>query len=243
VAPEELTRQREAVLFRRAATGDRRAHDELVAMCLPAIGSMARRYRGASTIAPEEFIQAGVLGLLRALARFDPSRGTPFWAYASWWARQAMQQLVAEIAYPVVLSDRAFRDLAQLRRAQEVRGRDASAAQLADDCELPEAHVAQLLAVSRTPGQAAAMCRDDEEFERVERRLAGHQLRDLPGDLRERERDVLRARFGLGRPRRTLDEIATELGISGERVRQIETRALDKVRTAALFSAAAPHAS
>src|SRR4051794_21193402 len=162
-------------------TGDRRAHDELVATCLPAISSMARGYRGASTIAPEEFVQAGVLGLLRALARFDPGRGTPFWAYASWWVRQAMQQLVAEIAYPVVLSDRAFRELARLRRAQEARGRDASVAQLARDCDLPEAHVGQLLAVSRIPGKAAAMCRDDEGFERVERRLAGDQLRDLPG--------------------------------------------------------------
>src|SRR4051812_2058517 len=123
-------------------TGDRRAHDELVATCLPAIRSMARGYRGASTIAPEEFIQAGVLGLLRALARFDPSRGTRFWAYASWWVRQAMQQLVAEIAYPVVLSDRAFRELARLRRAQEARGRDASVAQLAASAPRRRAHTA-----------------------------------------------------------------------------------------------------
>ena len=94
--------------------------------------------------------------------------------------------------------------------------------------------MAQLLAVSRTPGRAAAMCRDDEGFERVERQLAGDQLRDLPGGLRERERDVLRARYGLGRPRRTLDQIGVELGITGERVRQIEARALDKVRGVAV---------
>jgi RNA polymerase sigma factor (sigma-70 family) len=235
VAPEELIRQR---LVRRAANGDRHARDELVTAYLPEIRSMARHYRGASTIAPEEFTQAGVLGLLRALARFDSGRGTPFWAYASWWVRQAMQQLVAEIAYPVVLSDRAFRELARLRRAQEARGRDASTAQLAGDCELAEAHVAQLLAVSRTPSPAAAMCRDDEGFERVERRLAGAQLRNLPGDLREREREILRARYGLGRPRRTLDEIAAELGITGERVRQIEAQALEKVRGVALLAAA-----
>src|SRR4051812_14594406 len=142
-------------------TGDRRAHDELVATYLPAIRSMARGYRGATTIAREEFIQAGVLGLLRALKRFDATRGTRFWAYGSWWVRQAMQQLVAEIAYPVVLSDRAFRDLARLRRAQEARGRDVSDAQLAGDCKLAEGHVAQLLAVSRAPGLAAAVCRDD----------------------------------------------------------------------------------
>jgi RNA polymerase primary sigma factor len=201
---------------------------------------MARHYRGASTIAPGEFVQAGVLGLLRALERFDPTRATPFWAYASWWVRQAMQQLVAEVAYPVVLSDRAFRELARLRRAQDARGRDASAAQLADDCDMTEAHAAQLLAVSRTPGPAAAMCRDDQAFERVDERLAGDQLRDLPGGLGARERHVLRARFGLGRPRSTLDAIGAELGITGERVRQIELRALGKVRRVALSAPRRP---
>jgi RNA polymerase sigma factor (sigma-70 family) len=235
VAGGELTREREVVLVGRAVSGDGRALDELVAVCLPAIGLMARRYRGASTIAREEFVQAGVVGLLRALARFEPGRGTAFWAYASWWVRQAMQQLVAEVAYPVVLSDRAFRELARLRRAQEARGRDASAAELAGDCGLREAHVAQLLAVSRAPGRAVASCREEEGFERVEQRLAGQQLRELPGDLREREREVLRARYGLGRPRKTLEEIAAELGVSGERVRQIEARALEKVRRVAVF--------
>jgi RNA polymerase sigma factor (sigma-70 family) len=215
-------------------TGERRARDALVATYMPAVTSMARHYRGTTTIAPQEFIQAGVLGLLRALARFDPDRGPPFWTYASWWVRQAMQQLVAEVAYPVVLSDRAFRELARLRRAQERRGRDASAARLASDCDLVESHVEQLLAVSRTPGPAAARGQDDEDLERVERRLTGDQLRSLLGGLCEREREVLRARFGLDRPRSTLDELAARLGITRERVRQIEARALDKIRTHAL---------
>jgi RNA polymerase primary sigma factor len=150
-----------------------------------------------------------------------------------------MQQVVAELAYPVVLSDRALRELAMLHRAQQARGLEhkgeASAGQLARDCGLAREHVLQLLAVDHAPGlPTAGPGVEDDAFEHVEQRLASAQLRSLPGGLSEREREVLRDRFGLGRPTRTLDDIAGSLGVSGERVRQIERRALEKVRAVAL---------
>jgi RNA polymerase sigma factor (sigma-70 family) len=237
---EQLTREREALLVRRAVANDRRARDDLVTACLPAIAGMARHYRGSTTIARDELMQAGVLGLLRGLQRYDPGRGTPFWAYASWWVRQAMQQLVAELAYPVVLSDRALRELAALHRAQHTHAlahhSDASPRELAHDCDLSQDHVVRLLAVDCVPGRAGAEPGDDADdpFERADLRLTGEQLRGLPGGLVEREREVLRSRFGLGRPSRTLDEIAVTLGVSGERVRQIEACALEKLRDFAL---------
>jgi RNA polymerase sigma factor (sigma-70 family) len=200
---------------------------------------MARHYRGSSAIDRDELMQAGVVGLLRALRRYDPARGTPFWAYASWWVRQSMQQLIAELAYPVVLSDRALRELAALHRAQHTHALahhgDASASELARECGMTRDHVLRLLAVDRIPGPiGAAASADDDAYEHAELRLTSEQLRSLPGGLVEREREVLQSHFGLGRPSRTLEQIAVTLGLSGERVRQIEVHALEKLRGVAL---------
>ena len=82
------------------------------------IASVARRYRGCPAVDHAELMQEGMVGVLRALERFDPALRTPFWAYASWWVRQAMQRLVAELGQPVVLSDRALRQLAQVKEAR-----------------------------------------------------------------------------------------------------------------------------
>src|SRR4051794_23540607 len=103
--------ERELVLA--AEEGDPGARDRLIQAFWPLIGSVARIYRSSAAVDRTELMQEGVVGLLRALERFDPSRGTPFWAYASWWVRQAMQQLVSELTRPVVLSDRALRQLAR----------------------------------------------------------------------------------------------------------------------------------
>ena len=100
-----------------AQAGDRRAREELVEAFLPLIASVARVYRGSETITRVELMQEGVVGLLRALERYDPEQGVPFWGYANWWVRQAMQQLIAELTRPIVLSDRSLRQLSALKRA------------------------------------------------------------------------------------------------------------------------------
>jgi RNA polymerase primary sigma factor len=167
VAFEEFTREREAVLARRAVAGDRRSRGALVNGCLPAIAAMARRYRRSSAVGRDELMQAGALGLLRGLRRYEPARGTPFWAYASWWVRQAMQELVAELAYPVALSDRALRQLASLHRAQRAfavaHNGEPSARELACDCGLPHEHVRRLLAVDSAPGPLASTASVDDD--------------------------------------------------------------------------------
>ena len=84
---------------------------------LPLIAGVARVYRGSEAITRVELMQEGVVGLLRALERYDPEQGVPLWGYASWWVRQAMQQLIAELTRPVVLSDRSLRQLSALKRA------------------------------------------------------------------------------------------------------------------------------
>ena len=92
---ERLTPERELVLVRAAQAGDVAARARLVEAFAPLIAAAAATYRSSPTVERLELLQEGVVGLLRALARFDPDRGVPFWGYAGWWVRQAMQQLVA----------------------------------------------------------------------------------------------------------------------------------------------------
>jgi RNA polymerase sigma factor (sigma-70 family) len=116
--PRQPTRPDERALVLAALEGRGDARGVLVEAFLPSVAAIAREYRGLPAASDAELMQAGVVGLLRALERFDPPIGTPFWAYASWWVRRAMQELVAELAPPVVLSDRATRDLGRVRRAR-----------------------------------------------------------------------------------------------------------------------------
>jgi RNA polymerase sigma factor (sigma-70 family) len=210
--------------------------------------------RSSRAVDRVELMQEGVVGLLSALERFEPARGTPFWAYASWWVRQAMQQLVSELTRPVVLSDRALRQLARVKDARreylQAYSCDPSSADLAERTGLTRDQIDNLLAVERAPrgleepvgdddgtdamfGELIADPVAEDAYERVDRRLEVEELPDLVRELCEREQTILRARFGLdGRPQ-TLREVAGRLGLSAERVRQIEERALEKLRAAA----------
>jgi RNA polymerase primary sigma factor len=241
-------------LVRAASEGDPEARARLVEAFLPLVGTVARNYRTSSQVGRIELMQEGVVGLLRALERYDPELGVPFWAYAAWWVRQAMQQLVAELSRPMVLSDRALRQLSQLKQAHaELKSADGSAptlTQLAQRTGLGEDQLANLIAADRPPkaleeplegaegavgtfGELIADPLAEDEYERVISRVTASELRGLLSGLSDRERDVLRARFGLAGHTRSLREIAAQLGVSAERVRQIENRALGKLRAAA----------
>ena len=100
-------RERELILAAQAGDADARA--QLVEAFMPLIASTARVYRDSRSVERTELLQEGVVGLLRALERYEPERGVPFWGYATFWVRQAMQQLIAEVTRPLVLSDRALR--------------------------------------------------------------------------------------------------------------------------------------
>jgi RNA polymerase primary sigma factor len=236
-----------------AKDGDRRAREELVEAFLPGIAGVARVYRGSPSITRVELIQEGVVGLLRALERYDPTLGVPFWGYATWWVRQAMQQLIAELTRPTVLSDRTLRHLAQLKRAhgqyRQQHGHEPTGNQLATDTGLTHAQVGELLALERIPqsmdepvkgadgelgafGELLADPLAEDAYEQLLDHSESEQVRALLGSLNERERTILRAHYGLDGDEQSLREIGERIGLSGERVRQIEDRALGKLRAA-----------
>lgn len=258
---EELGRRRllapdvERRLVLAAKRGDPTARAQLVEAFMPAISALARTYRSGQ-VQRLELLQEGVVGLLRALERFDPERGVPFWGYATWWVRQAMQQLVAELTRPVVLSDRALRHLARLKQAHRdsVRhdGREPTRAELASRTGLALAQVDDLLATERAPrslqepihgadddigtfGELLVDPLAEDGYEQVLASVEAQELHALLAGLTDRERDVLRARYGVddGGEELSLRAVGDRLGISGERVRQIERRALSKLDAAA----------
>jgi RNA polymerase primary sigma factor len=241
----------EEALLRAAQAHDGPGRTELVEAYMPLIGSVAHRYRGARAVNHTELMQEGVVGLLRAVDRYDPDRETPFWAYASFWVRQAMQQLVAELTWPVVLSDRALRQLARIRDAErrfsQDKGRSPSVAELGAAAGLGPEHLGLLLAAERSPrgldepvpidhgtGSALGEMLSDpaaqDPFERIPSRDAAERLGEVLVVLTDRERTILTEHYGLDGEPRTLRVIAAGLGVSAERVRQIEQGALDKLR-------------
>jgi RNA polymerase primary sigma factor len=233
-------------LANRAVGGDRDARTRLVSASLPLLRRLARRYAGRG-VELADLEQDAVVGLLRALERFDPDRGTPFWAYARWWVRQALQQAVGESSRAVRIPTHVLWDMHELKEARErltrERGEEPRMVELADALGWNAARVAETLRAEHPAlsldepiegrGVVTADLLDDplagDAYERVLADLTAEQLRPLLLQLSERERAVL-GRRGAGE---SLREIGRSLGVSGQRVQAIEGRALAKVRTAA----------
>jgi RNA polymerase primary sigma factor len=247
-----LSATAERRLVREAQRGDAGARERLVEAFLPSIGHVARQYRGCRAVDRRELMQEGVVGLLRALDRFDLNLGTPFWAYASWWVRQAMQQLVAELSHPIVLSDRALRRLASIRTTERAyaqhHGHAPSLVELADEVGLTCPEIERLIAAERPSrgfdepiggdggmmlGEVLADPQADDPYDLAWRKILAADLPHMLDELDERDRRILRDRFGLGAANRTLAQVGASLGISAERVRQLEQAALEKLRDCA----------
>ncbi len=230
------------------------ARARLVESFMPLIGSIARIYAHAPTVDRSELMQEGVVGMLRALERYDPDLGTPFWAYASWWVRQAMQQVVSELSRPVVLSDRALRQLAHVREARRsfarAHAREPSVQELAAASELTLEQLHRLSVAERpsrglqepiddTTGGGGATFGDtlrdpraEEAYEELGVRMGAAEVPRLLEQLSDRERRVVEGRYGLLSQEQTLRELGETMGISAERVRQIQQTALEKMRAA-----------
>ena len=250
MARERLTAREERDLVIAAECGDAAACRRLVEAFLPAIAHLARGFQG-SRVERRELLQEGVAGLLFAARRYDTELETPFWAYASFWVRKAMQELVAELARPVALSDRAARDLARIRRTRndylQSAGREPSTTELSAETGLAPGQLESLLVTERMPrgledrlsaedpssptiGETIVDPVAEQAYEKVLDGLEIHGVLDLTDELEERERAVIRGHYGLGQEPRTLREIGATLGLTAERARQIEAAALAKLR-------------
>ena len=254
---ERLTALQERDLVIAAERGDSDSCRKLVEAFLPAIGDLARSYQH-SRVERLELLQEGVAGLLVAARRYDTALDTPFWAYASFWVRKAMQELVAELTRPVALSDRAVRELAQIRRARsehlQMHGVEPTADDLSRATGLTPAQLERLQATERMPSSMQEQLTDGDEatatigdtivdptaeraYQQVLDAFEIRDVRDLTEQLDERERMVIRAHYGLGQDVQTLSEIGAGLGLTAERARQIEAGALSKLRVALSQSA------
>jgi RNA polymerase sigma factor (sigma-70 family) len=240
-------------LVRRAQAGDTEAREQLIGQLLPLVSSLARRFR-TEGLDRTDLIQEGIVGLLRALERYDTRRGVPFAAFATLWIRQSLQDARSDFIRPFRLPPKALRQLSQLKsehqRIYQAEGRSAGIPELAERTHV-ELDQAQALvaadarvrsleeAIAGGAGEVGSLgdLLEDplsaDAYEQVVETVAGEQLRALLSRLTDREREVVRARFGFdGEPER-LVEIGERLGVSAERVRQIEERALAKLRQAA----------
>jgi RNA polymerase primary sigma factor len=254
LASVELPAVEMSRLAERAQAGEVGARDRLVARCLPMVMRLARGY-GGRDVEMADLVQEGVLGVLRALSRFDPDRGVPFAAYAAWWIRQAMQQAIAEQSRSVRLPTHVLWDIHELREARgdflADRGREASSAELEHELGWTRGRLDDVLRAERPALSLDAPYEGDEDsvdrlgdligdplsqqaYDDVMTTATGDSVRTLLSMLTERERQVLAWRMGFNGDELSLREIGRRLGMSAERVRQIEQRALMKLRSVAM---------
>jgi RNA polymerase sigma factor (sigma-70 family) len=225
------------------------AKNRFVAHNVKLVVSIARDFRGFG-LSFSDLVQEGNLGLIRAVEKFDAERGFKFSTYAVWWIRQALIRAVQNQARTIRIPSHLHDVLRRYRRTRDALedqlGREPTVAEIADALDVTVARAEQLQTLGRDPISLEAEVPGTEDkriedyvedrdvvspTERIDRSALEHTARASIGALEEREGAILRWRFGLeGEREHTLEEIGQKLGLSRERVRQLESRALNKLR-------------
>jgi RNA polymerase primary sigma factor len=245
---EELSVSELTELRRRISSGVR-AREELIQANSRLVVHIAKKYTN-NGVQFQDLIQEGNLGLIRAVEKFDYTRGFKFSTYATYWIRQAITRAIADqartIRVPVHMTEQISKLNAASRRLEQQLGRDPTTEELAAHLELTPRRVEQIQEIAQRPlslemrvgddsdSELGDFIRDDDAPEPTEaagRELLREELEQILGGLTPREAAVLGLRYGLvdGRPH-TLEEVGEQFGVTRERIRQIETKAIRRLR-------------
>ena len=241
-----LTAAEEVALAKRVERGDLAAKERMINSNLRLVVHVAKRYRGHG-VPFGDLIQDGVIGLNRAVEKFDWRKGFKFSTYATWWIRQAVQRSVAgqarTIRVPTHVHERRQTLMRHARKLEPELGRPPTNEELAKSTGLKLQHVEEALSVPESraslnspvgdeDGELGDLFADehaDDPEEVAENALRARAVREALADLPERERRILELRFGLDGEPQSLEAIGAELGLTRERIRQLETHAIAKL--------------